>query len=63
MAFFYESIENRNQKKYLIYLLKKMRKELINPRNQTTLYLSYRLFKSFMKREPEKKEMFCLIFF
>lgn len=57
MAFFYEFIENKTQKKILMHLIKKLRKELLNPRNQTTLYLSYRLLKAYMKRNPEKKEM------
>lgn len=61
MAFFYEFIENKTQKKILMHLINKLRKELLNPRNQTTLYLTYRLFKAYMKRNPEKTEMFLFL--
>jgi len=57
LAFFFESISNKNQKKYLIGLIKKMRKELKSPRNQVTVLLSYRLFKSYMKANPDNKQM------
>lgn len=58
MAFFYEEITNKNQKKILIYLIRKLKKELMSSRNQITLLLSYRLFKNFIKNNQNNKQMF-----
>jgi len=44
-------------------LIKKLKKELKGSRNLMTLYLSYKLLKEYIKREPEKKKMFYLNFY